>query len=70
MGCMYPLSSFSTKQSDVLAFSVREGGEGGGLFLLFRFKKSLKPFREGSGLSLMMSLFLSPQNSRSRALLS
>lgn len=39
MGCMYPLSNFSTKQSDVLAFSLREGGEERRLFLLFRFKK-------------------------------
>lgn len=36
---MYPLSNFSTKQSDVLAFSLREGGEERRLFLLFRFKK-------------------------------
>lgn len=66
---MYPLSNFSTKQSDVLAFSVRGGGEGRGLLLLFRFKER-KPFGEGSGLSLMLSLFLSPQNPQSRALLS
>lgn len=69
MGRMYPLSNFSTKQSDVLVFSVREGRAGRGLFLLFRFKKR-KPFREGSGLSLMTSLVPSPKNPQSRALLS
>lgn len=69
MGCMYPLSNFSTKQSDVLAFSLREGGEERRLFLLFRFKKR-KQFREGSGFTLMISLFPSPKNPQSRALLS